>query len=335
MPSFILRQAPVIVHPPQVEHHRWTAADRSPTVYGLTPLDDATLAELRRMRWRVPPREPRRMWLALAVAVMLHLLFVIVLWHIMRPPQERSVAPSVDQVLQVRFISRPPASSVKPLPAPPTPPQLTPLARRPPPVKTREPVAKDAMQLQSPPTPARTLDSVKLFDKDGQPLLPATATSTGTPDYVQHLPQGDSRVMQHSDPIKYKATRFEEYFPPPGETAGGAAVRHVVDAVVGSKDVNLPRGVHLKCMTLLGIPIPNCINPPAPPSAKDGDERLSMAPAQPLDGPAHHPKPPGIKACIAIYRDGKPLPWGCPVDTPDRAVDAELRARARGAASEP
>jgi hypothetical protein len=327
--SLLLKQGLLIVHPPQAEHHRRTAPDRDPPGYGLTPLDDSTLAKLRQMRWRAPPRHPRRMWLAVFVAVLLHLLFMIALWHIMRPPQGKVLAQPAEQVLRVRFISRTPTGSIKPPPAPP------PLTRRPPSVKSREPAAKDAMQLQPPPAATNVVDPVNLFDKNGQPLLPAAAASSATPGYVQHLPQGDSRVMQHSDPIKYKATRFEQYFPPPGETAGGAAVRHVVDTVVGSKDVDLPRGVHLKCTTILGIPIPNCINPRTPPSAKDGDERLNMAPAQQLDGPADHRQPPTEKACIAIYREGKPLPWGCPVDTPDRAVDAELRARASGAANQP
>lgn len=320
----------VIVHPPQVEHHRWAPPGRDSPNRGLTPLDAPTLAKLRQLRWRASPRNPRRNWLAVIVAVMLHVLFVLAIWQIMQPPPGRTVAEPVGQVLQVRFISRSPTTGVKPPPAPPAPPPL----RRSPVVITHEPLAKDAMQLQSPPATATTTDAPKLFDKHGEVLLPAAASSA-TPDYVQHLPQGDSRIMRHSDPINYKATRFEQYFPPPDETAGGAAVRHVVDKVVNSTEVNLPHGVHLKCTTILGIPIPNCINPPAPPSAKDGDERLSMAPAQPLDGAEHHPKPPSVEACIAIYRAGKPLPWGCPVNTPDRAVDAELRARARGAAAQP
>ena len=322
----------VIVHPPQVEHHRWTAPEREPSGHGLTLLDDATLAKLRQMRWRAPPRHPRRRWLALIVALSLHAMFVAALWHLMQPAPGRAMAQPVDEVLQVRLIARMPAASVSLPPVTAVPPLPT---RRPTPVKTHEPASKDAMQLQSPPAATRDIGPVRLFDKDGQPLLPGVAASAATPAYVQRMPQGDSQVMQNDDPIKYKATRFEEYFPPPDESAGGAAVRHVVNTVVGSKDVDLPRGIHLKCMTLMGIPIPNCINPPAPPSAKDGDERLNMAPAQPLDGAAHHPKPPSEKSCIAIYREGKPLPWGCPVNTPDRAVDAELRARTRGAASQP
>ena len=260
------------------------------------------------------------------VVVLLHVLFVVAIWYGMRPRPTTLVASPPEEALQIRFIARAPAAvaELPPAQALPPPPKPHPQPRPP------EPVAKDAMTLQLPtPKPAMT---ARLYDEQGQPLLPAAAASAPVPGYVQNLPQGDTRVMQHSDPIKYKATRFEHYFPPPGESAGEAVVRHVTDAVLKSKDVNLPGGVHLKCMTVLGIPTPNCINPPAPPSAKDGDERLSMAPTKPLDGEAHAPKSPSEEACIAMYRAGKPLEWGCPVDTPNRSVDAELRERAASAA---
>lgn len=335
VPSCLIRQGYFIANPPQVEHHRWTASHRSAQGHGLRPLDDSSLAQLRQLRWHAPPRHPRRVALSISVVVLLHLLFVLVLWHIMRQPPGALLTQSVEQSLQVRFVSRTASASVKPSPAPPALAKPPPAHRSAPVVKTREPVSRESMQLQTPATSPSSVGTAKLFDAHGQPLLPDGAASSITPDYVQYLPQGDGRVMQHSDPIKYKPTRFEEYFPPPDETAGGAAVRHAVDAVVGSKNVDLPRGVHLKCMTLLGIPIPNCINPPAPPSAKDGDERLNMAPAQPLDGAAQHPAATADNVCIAIYREGKPLPWGCPVDTPARAVDAELRARAPGAVTHP
>lgn len=256
--------------------------------------------------------------------MLLHVLFVVAIWYAMRPRATTVAMPQADEVLQVRFIARSPTAAAELPPAQALPPPPKPRARPRPP----EPVAKNAMTLQVP-TP-KPVAAARLYDEHGQPLLPAPAASAPVPGYVQNLPQGDTRIMQHTDPVKYKVTRFEQYFPPPDETAGGAAVRHVVDAVVGSKPVNLPHGVHLKCMTVLGIPTPNCINPPAPPSAKDGDERLSMAPARSLDGEAHAPKPPSVESCIAMYRAGKPLDWGCPVDTPNRAVDAEARERAAG-----
>ncbi|MGC1547062.1 MAG: hypothetical protein WA777_00885, partial [Rhodanobacter sp.] len=77
----------------------------------------------------------------------------------------------------------------------------------------------------------------------------------------------------------------------------------------------------------LGIPTPECGMPPAAPPSTDGDERLNMA-STPLAADPHAPKPPSVEECIAVYRANKPLPYGCPVDTPTRAVDAELRERA-------
>ena len=59
-------------------------------------------------------------------------------------------------------------------------------------------------------------------------------------------------------------------------------------------------------------------------SRKGGDERLSMAPATPLTEPLRPRALPGVARCIELYRTGHPLPHGCPVDTPNRAVDAEL-----------
>ncbi|MDQ6646303.1 MAG: hypothetical protein M3Y93_03595 [Pseudomonadota bacterium] len=327
--SFLAR--PVIAHPPQVEHHRWTQPERHPSAHGLRPLDAPTLAKLRDMRWRSAPHNPRRTWLAMMAVLSLHVLFAVALWHIMRPLPGRPVAEPVEQVLRMRFISREPTASIKAPPAPPAPPPI----RRRAPVTTHEPAAKDAMRLQPPPAVPTETAHPALFDKQGRPLLPGSVATSAAPDYVQHQPQDNSGIMQHTDPVKYKATRFEQYFPSADETAGGAAVRHVIDKVVNSTAVNLPHGVHLKCTTILGIPIPNCINPPAPPSAKDGDERLSMAPAQPLDGMAHAPKPPTEKACIALYRAGKPLAWGCPIDTPNRAVDAELSQRNQRPAGPP
>jgi hypothetical protein len=288
------------------------------------PLDASTRVLLRQLAWRRSPPGRQRSTAGLAVALLLHVLFVLLIWHEMRP----IVAPAIvhlqlHDVLQVRLIGRVPAVAVRP---PPPEPAQAPSS--PPALPRHEPPARNAMTLQLP-TSAPT-STLLLYGKQGQPLLPAPATSSTEPGYVQHLPSGDTRIMHDTDPIKYKATRFEQYFPPPDESLGGAAVRHVVQAVVHTTAVDLPHGVHLRCMTILGIPIPDCINPAPPPSPKDADERLNMAPARPLAADPHPPQPPGVAACIAIYRAGRPLPWGCPVDTPNRAVDDELRQRASG-----
>ena len=294
------------------------------------PLDAATRAILWQLRGRKPPPDRRQWWLALTVVVLLHGLFMLLIWQEMRPSTVSSVVHlRLDQSMQLRFVASAPAATVKPAPAMrPAPPPPEPA------IRTHEPAAPDAMTVQLP-VPRPPPRALRLYDRDGQPLLPAQAASAPTPEAGSPALAGDTRIMRHTDPVKYRATRFEQYFPPPGETLGGAAVRHVVEAVVKSTAVDLPRGIHLKCTTVLGIPIPNCINPPAPPSAKDGDERLSMAPARPLAIDPHAPAAPGVAACIAMYRAGQPLAPGCPVDTPNRSVDAELRARRAGAARHP
>lgn len=136
--------------------------------------------------------------------------------------------------------------------------------------------------------------------------------------------------MRGYDPLHYRATPFEPYFPPLDESAGGAAVRGVVNTVIKTREIDLPRGIHLQCTTVLGIPTPDCKIPPPPPSPKAGDERLSMAPAGAMSVAPGQPPAPSLATCIKIYRAGKPLPWGCPVDTPVRAVDAELKERRAG-----
>lgn len=286
-------------------------------------LDAATLTLLRQRHWRVSPRVlPWNRWL-LGLVALLHVAMALLAWQALRP-EPRVIQAEPQQVLQVRFITHAPAEK-----AAPPPPIVPPVPQRMPPA--RPPTTTRAMTVQLPATrPER--EPAKLYDREGQPLLPAASASSATPGYVSHALQGDRRVMQHSDPIKYKATSLDKYFPPPDETLGGAALRHVVDAVVKDTDVDMPGGIHLKCKTVVGVPIPNCINPPSPPSSKDGDERLSMAPSKPLAPDPHAAKPPSVEACIAIYRADKPLPWGCPTDTPNRAVDAERRDHAAGAA---
>jgi hypothetical protein len=295
-----------------------------PAPRGLVPLDEDTRALLRAWRGRPPPREPWRLRLALGVVLALHAMFAAVVWWEMRPrPVREIVHAPLDNALQVRLIARPaPAAPAPPsLPRPPSLPHpATPAAPRP----ARERPAKDAMTASLPAPSASTPPAPRLFDRTGQPLLPAGAASTAaTPGYVQRMPQGDAQVMRHDSPITYKATRFNEYFPPPDETLLGQTVRGVLRGThTGEKkSVDLGHGIHLKCKTLFGIPTPMCAMPPAPPSKKDGDERLNMAPA-PLAKELTPPKR-GVAECIALYRAGKPLPHGCPVNTPDRAVDAE------------
>lgn len=259
------------------------------------------------------------------MAGLLHVLFALAVWQQMQAPIIRRMAPAppVD-VLQVRFIMR--MASVAPVPHPPAAP-VSPRRRTP--TRVHEPPAPGAMTLQAP-SPAAA--APRLYDEQGQPLLPAAAASAPVPDYVQRLPQGDPGIMQHRSPVTYRATRFEKDWNS-NANAIDSALQKLVDKTTLKKTVRLPGGVRIHCGVSLAMLAGGCGGePPPPPSAKSGDERLNMAPAKPLAGDAHAPPKPSEQACIAMYRAGKPLAWGCPVDTPNRSVDAELRERAAEAA---
>lgn len=286
------------------------------------------------MRWREPVRDRRRLWWVLATVLVLHLMFAAFTLHEMQVRASRE-APRVyaGNALQVRLIpaararaarSDVPAPPALPAPPRPAPPHVIHAA------PVREPPAKNAMAVSMPTSvPAATPEpavkpTVALFDKTGQPILaPAAAGTAPVPAYVQRKPEGDTQVMEHRNPIPVQNTRFDNNFPPAHESLGGSAVRNVVEKVTKPHDVRLPGGIHLKCTFLTG-----CQDPPPKPSAKGGDERLSMAPASPLADTPDAPKPASESECIAIYRAGKALPQGCPIDTPTRAVDAELREHA-------
>lgn len=317
--SFIHSPRLIIERTPPLDPHRWTPA------HGLVPLDPATRELLRTLRHRRPPRDRRPHALAWALVVLLHALFAVVLWREARPGPPREFAAAAagpsEGVLQVRFIPRRTAAapSATPPPALPNPPP------RPKPV--REPPRPDAMRVEVPgPAPAASASAAptpQLFDRNGVAQLPSASASAAVapvPGYVQRKPTGDMQVMDHTSPLPYKATRFEQYFPPPGENAAQTGLRKIAAPLFKQHAVNLPRGVHLKCSLLGG-----CSDPPAPPPPNDGDERLNMAPAAPLAKDPHPPTPPTLQVCIAAWRSEGPLPYGCPVDTPARAVDEELR----------
>jgi hypothetical protein len=69
---------------------------------------------------------------------------------------------------------------------------------------------------------------------------------------------------------------------------------------------------------------------PSKAAAKDGDTRLSMAPAHSLANDMPDASaPPSEAACVAAYRVDARVPQGCPSDTPLKAMDAENAERTR------
>ncbi|WP_238149808.1 hypothetical protein [Dyella jiangningensis] len=234
-----------------------------------------------------------------------------------------------DRALIVRLIDRPSKSPAAPPPGPSTVPEKTmapqPVATSPIKPVAREKPRRDAMVMQdhqAAPAPAASVatpPAIHVFGVHLPPTASTSATADANAKAEPAKPTDDRQIMQHdSNRMQYKATRFEKYFPPPNETAGGAVGRHIGDAIKAiAKSVCDPD----KKSTAAN---PLCAAPPPPVSSMDRDERLNLPPA-PLANNPNPPKTPPLASCIAEYKDGQPLSSGCPVNTPDLAFKAEMR----------
>jgi hypothetical protein len=186
--------------------------------------------------------------------------------------------------------------------------------------------------------PATVAPPPQLYDATGQPRLPGSASSASSPTepgYVQRMPQGDTQVMKHDSPVAYKATRFDnDWVPVRGKTSVDDALKRAVDKTTVTHTFHVAPGVRIHCAIALAALAGGCGgDPPPKPTSKSADSRLNMAPANPLVPDMPVPKGPSVDECIAIYRADKPLPQGCPVDTPTRAVDAEMREHSQPSAN--
>jgi hypothetical protein len=166
-----------------------------------------------------------------------------------------------------------------------------------------------------------TSAATNLFNKDGSirlPPVPADTSVTPRVDAKPAKPADNRQIMQHTNYVHYKPTRFDKYFPPPNETAGGAVGRHIGDAIQAIAKSMCDPAKRSTASNLL------CGAPPLPPSPKDADERLNL-PSPSLVGDPHPVKSLPLSTCIAEYNDGKPLSYGCPINTPDLAFQSEMR----------
>lgn len=271
--------------------------------------------------------------LALALVLVLHALFALALWNEMqlKPAHLTVVHIDLGRPLSVRLLDDSSTPRAAQPPAPPRPPTLLPLRQTAPPrvrPVTHEKSRHDAMVMQdheATPAPATSVaiaPAISLFAKDGSVRLPPTTAGVLATTSVKAepaKPADDRRIMQHdSNQMHYKATRFEKYFPPANETAGGALGRHIGDAMKEmAKSMCDPKKRSTASNLLCGAP-------PLPPSQKDGDERLNLPPA-PLADHVHPAKPLPLPTCVALYKADKPLPYGCPINTPALAFKAEMR----------
>ena len=256
----------------------------------------------------------------LAVVLVLHALFALMLWNVMRPPSEDRGRP-----LSVRLIgvATPPKSPQ--LAAVPVLVTLVPA----PPAKSKSTEKPHKQVIGAPakkPTPAPTTsenkpDASQLFSASGSLRLP--------PEHIQYSantssevkasrPKDDRQIMEHTDFMHYQPTRFNKYFPPPNETLGGAAGRHIDNVI---KEIAKTMCDPEKPSTATNL---LCGAPPLPPDPKDTDERLNLPPAA-LAGGGTPARPVPLSTCIDEYAQGKGLSQGCPINTPDIIFQAQMR----------
>jgi hypothetical protein len=183
-------------------------------------------------------------------------------------------------------------------------------------------VVQDHEAAPAPAASAATPAASSLFAQDGSIRLPPSLTNIPIAASVKAKPAkpaDDRQIMQRDiNPMHFKPTRFDKYFPPPNETAGGAVGRHIGDAIQEIVKSMCDPAKPSTASNLL------CCAPPLPPSPKDRDERLNLPPPS-LAGDAHPIKSLPLSTCIAEYSDGKPLSYGCPINTPDLAFQIEMR----------
>ncbi len=295
---------------------------------GLAWLDTETRETLGRRRWRQPPLTRPALALTLIFVCVLHVLFALALWYQMQPRSQRPVLAHADhdRALIVRLIERPSKPRATQAPEPPALPEksVSPRQVTAAPVSpvTREKPRRDAMvvQEQAPP-PVASASTPTAISAFGVHLPPATGSAQATANAKAEpaKPADDRQIMQHdSNHMQYKATRFEKYFPPPNETAGGAVGRHIGDAIKAMAQSVCDPTKKSTATNLL------CDAPPPPASPMDRDERLNLPPAPLADNP-NPPKGPPLSSCIDEYKAGEPLSSGCPVNTPELAFKAEMR----------
>ncbi len=174
-------------------------------------------------------------------------------------------------------------------------------------------------------------DSWLPADDRFQPATGDGAGASGTGDardgkkgYVQLEPRGNSDVMQRSsDRLGYTPTIFEQYWAPDNESLLDTMLRRFVEKLSFKHTFHLAPGVRVHCVVgPLAIFIGCGGDPPRGVSSKSGDERLNMAPANPLvpgmgtQAPATNRSAPEVQVdndinCTMARVAGSPPPPGC------------------------
>lgn len=278
--------------------------------------------------------------LAIAAAMGVHVLLVLVIRFEMQPQVQKGIAvPTArDVALEVRFVdraSRHEAGRSGFMQSHPTPVAHVSSATRPPDAPRAKPKAATAPVTSS--VPASEAAVVRhsgatdvTTESTDMPVMHKAEGESPTPDFIPPQPTDSAGIMSHRSIVGYTKSRFEDAWVPRDESVVSEGLRRAQDAATLKKTVDFGHGVRMHCA--VGPLGGGCGfgDAPSKAAAKDGDVRLSMAPAHSLANDLPDaPTPPSEAACVAAYRVDARVPQGCPTDTPLKAMDAENAERVR------
>lgn len=166
-------------------------------------------------------------------------------------------------------------------------------------------------------------------------VAPASgAEANKVPDFIQLKPTGDTAVMSHGiNGVRYRPTRFDPYWTPPGESSLDTALRHAAEKTTLRHTFHLPRGIRIRCVVMPLVPVAllGCggADPPPAPVAQKVYDHLNLpdlpggsVPSMPPPAPAASAAVPArvvldnAAQCAAARVAGGPLPPGCPPTEP-------------------
>jgi hypothetical protein len=201
----------------------------------------------------------KRLQIALVVSLILHgLLYLGVRqWTLLHRENAADT-----QVIQLRLIEPvadiplpldvpPPPPSVEPArdPTTPTTSQLPAIAPAPPmPVKPPSPPVSPLVSNAITPANPDANAATGIFDKEGRVILPAAAEDDPAVfGSRKHTPEFSPNPMAHPSPLPYKATPFDRYWKPDGETLLGEWVRKASKETV----YDTKHGTRITCKAFL------------------------------------------------------------------------------------
>lgn len=274
-------------------------------------------------------KSPTSSTLAIAAAMVVHVLLFMAIRYEMQPQVQKGVAapPVRDVALEIRFVE--PAARPVTVTSEPAQSRSSAATRSLPPRKmvTATPAPETAGM---PTLGLATHTGAEATDLPALHTADAAAATGAVPDYTPPQPTDSAGIMSHRAIVGYAKSRFEDAWAPRDENLVSQGLRRAQDAATIRKTVDFGHGVRMRCA--IGPLGGGCGFGDAPSKAatKDGDARLSMAPARALTNDMSDASArPGEAACVAAYRVDARVLQGCSSDTPLRAMDAENAERAR------